>query len=219
MSCGSRDIQAHFARWAATYDWTVQKPRGILAEVFDGYEAILAEVVKRVKGKARTVVDVGAGTGNLSLKCIEAGLMVTAVDPSPEMRELARVKLPPGTEILAGDFLHLPLPDGGADALVSTWAFHHVPDELKGEAVQEVVRVLRPDGMVVMADTAYESEEARDRIHERLVSEGKLDWLYELQAEYYPVLPTVASAFQRAGWEAAFTRLNRWVWLWEAKHA
>ena len=217
MFCMTRDIRAYFAKWAATYDQTIRSPEGIFAEVFESYEEILDEVVRRVKTADATVADVGSGTGNLSLKCLQSGHKVISIDPSPEMRAEAAAKLPPDIAIRGGDFLALPLPDESVDAVVSTWAFHHVPDNLKPDAVREIARVLRPGGKVVMADTAYESKRARVGIHERLIREHKLDWLGELQAEYYPTLPEITEAFHRLGWVVTFTRMNRWVWLWEAE--
>jgi len=219
LSSGQRDFSTFFSAWAVNYDETVISPQGILAEVFDGYQDTLYEVARRVKENARLVVDVGAGTGNLCLACLRLGLPVLGVDPCPDMRARARAKLTDTVEIRAGDFLHLPLDDGGADAVVSTWAFHHVPDLLKTEAAREIVRVLGPGGQVVMADTAYENERARDEILSRLAGEGRRDWVDELEAEYYPTLAVVEEAFRRAGYGTAFTRLNRWAWLWEAIRA
>lgn len=216
MSSVQRDFARYFSAWAVNYDETVIAPRGILAEVFDGYENTLYEVARRVKKNVRLVVDVGAGTGNLSLACLRLGLPVLGVDPNPDMRARAREKLPDTVEIRAGDFLHLPLVDGGADAVVSTWAFHHVPDRQKPDAAREIARVLSPGGRVVMADTAYESERARDEILTQLAGRGRQDWVDELQAEYYPTLAVVEEAFHQVGFGTSFKRLNRWVWLWEA---
>lgn len=219
LSSQRRDFAAYFSDWAPNYDATVAAPQGILAEVFHGYQDTLHEVARRVRRSARLVVDVGVGTGNLSLACLRLGLPVLGVDPCADMRAWALAKLPETVEIRAGDFLRLPLEDGAADAVVSTWAFHHVPDEQKPAAAREIARVLGAGGQVIMADTAYESERARDDLLRRLIADNRQDWVDELQAEYYPTLTVVEEAFRAAGYRTVFTRLNRWVWLWEALRA
>jgi len=46
----------------------------------------------------------------------------------------------------------LPLPNASADVCFSTLAFHHMPNTIKQKAIQEIHRVLKPGGRVVIAD-------------------------------------------------------------------
>ncbi|MFJ9781571.1 methyltransferase domain-containing protein [Amycolatopsis sp. NPDC101161] len=96
-------------------------------------------------GTPRRVLDLGAGTGKLTLGLAELGLAVTAVEPDPEMRaELGRVV--PSATSLAGRAERIPLPDADVDAVFVGQAFHwfDVP-----AAVTEIARVLRPGGVLV----------------------------------------------------------------------
>ncbi|MCR6481469.1 methyltransferase domain-containing protein [Amycolatopsis sp. OK19-0408] len=93
----------------------------------------------------RHVLDLGAGTGKLTLGLAELGLAVTAVEPDPEMRaELGRVV--PSATSLAGRAERIPLPDAAVDAVFVGQAFHwfDVP-----AAMTEIGRVLRPGGVLV----------------------------------------------------------------------
>ncbi|MGK3200608.1 methyltransferase domain-containing protein [Amycolatopsis sp. MEPSY49] len=93
----------------------------------------------------RRVLDLGAGTGKLTLGLAELGLDVTAVEPDPEMRaELGRVV--PSATSLAGRAERIPLPDAAVDAVFVGQAFHwfDVP-----AAMTEIARVLRPGGVLV----------------------------------------------------------------------
>ncbi|GLY64213.1 class I SAM-dependent methyltransferase [Amycolatopsis taiwanensis] len=91
---------------------------------------------------ARTVVDLGAGTGKLTRALRRPGRKVVAVEPSAEMRaQFARVL--PEVPLLHGTAESIPLPDTSADALVCGQAWHWVDPE---RAVAEAARVLRPGG-------------------------------------------------------------------------
>ncbi|WP_410666566.1 methyltransferase domain-containing protein [Amycolatopsis sp. cmx-4-68] len=96
-------------------------------------------------GTPRRVLDLGAGTGKLTLGLAGLSLDVTAVEPDPEMRaELARAV--PSATSLAGQAERIPLPDADVDAVFVGQAFHwfDVP-----AAMTEIARVLRPGGVLV----------------------------------------------------------------------
>jgi SAM-dependent methyltransferase len=89
-----------------------------------------------------TCVDLGAGTGKFTRLLTRTGATVTAVEPVAEMRAQFAAALP-DVPALAGTAQAIPLPDGGADAVVCAQAFHWFGC---AEAVREIHRVLRPGG-------------------------------------------------------------------------
>ena len=91
---------------------------------------------------ARSVLDLGAGTGKLTTRLVERGLDVIAVDPIAEMLEVLRGALP-DTPALLGTAEHIPLEDNTVDAVLVAQAWHWFDPE---RAVAEVARVLRPGG-------------------------------------------------------------------------
>ena len=91
---------------------------------------------------ARTVLDLGAGTGKLTTRLVERGLDVVAVDPIPDMLEVLRASLP-ATLALEGTAEEIPLEDNSVDAVLVAQAWHWVDPE---RAIPEVARVLRPGG-------------------------------------------------------------------------
>ncbi len=116
-----------------------------------------------------TAVDVGAGTGLLTLPLAREGLRVWAVDISPSMCEYLRVKAASAelddVDVAVGSAVSLPLVDGCADLVVSNYCFHHLPDAGKRQALLEAHRVLRPQGRLVFGDMMFSLAlgDARDR--------------------------------------------------------
>jgi SAM-dependent methyltransferase len=91
---------------------------------------------------ARNVLDLGAGTGKLTIRLVERGLDVVAVDPIPEMLEVLSRSLP-DTPALLGSAEEIPLPDSSVDSVLVAQAWHWFDPE---RAIKEVARVLRPGG-------------------------------------------------------------------------
>lgn len=204
-----RDFVELFDQWAPTYDQFVENRE---AEVFEGYEEILTAVTDLVGGRpGEWVLEVGSGTGNLAAQLRKAGYLVIGVEPSPEMRRQSRRKLP-DTPVVAGHFLHLPVPDGTYRAAVSTYAFHHLTDDEKPRSARELLRAVQPGGRVIVADIAYEHELARQRLFARLRKDGRDDLLSELEAEYYTTIGTLSRCFIDQGCQVQVHRLTDWVW-------
>jgi SAM-dependent methyltransferase len=92
------------------------------------------------------VVDLAAGTGQLSRRFASLGVRVVAVEPAANMRAIIGSNQPDVTT-LAGTAEGIPLGDGIADAVVVGNAFHHFDADA---AFVEIRRVLRPEGTLAL---------------------------------------------------------------------
>jgi ubiquinone/menaquinone biosynthesis C-methylase UbiE len=103
----------------------------------------------------QTIVDLGCGSGFwLPSYAAEAGRVV-GVEPDRVLLEAARRRAAhePGVEVLAGSAEHIPLPDDAADVVHARFAYFFPPGTDAGLA--EVLRVLRPGGLLVVVDNDY----------------------------------------------------------------
>jgi ubiquinone/menaquinone biosynthesis C-methylase UbiE len=115
------------------------------------------------------VVDVGSGTGLLSLAFAARAARVWAIDSSQAMNEYLRVKASSAElhniETVLASAVSLPLIDGVADLVVSNYCLHELRHLDKQRALAEARRVLRPGGRLVIGDMMFSFNplHARDR--------------------------------------------------------
>ena len=105
---------------------------------------------------AETVVDYGAGTGIYTV-AVAAAMpdgKVYAVEALPQLVELLREKITPELTdricVCETDDNVIPLDGSEADRVVMVDVLHHLHDQ--PDALEEVVRVLRPGGLFVVVD-------------------------------------------------------------------
>lgn len=206
-----REFLHVFEEWADSYDETVTGSDKEYEEVFRHYEEILDEVALRSEGH---VLEFGAGTGNLTAKLLEKGRSVTAIEPSEQMRGIAKQKHSHAT-FLDGDFMQFPIPER-VDSIVSTYAFHHLTDEEKEVAVKVYGKLLSNGGKIIFADTMFENEEVYGQTIEKAVKDGHHRLAEDLRTEYYSTIPYFTAIFEENGFFITFKRCNAFVWMIEA---
>ena len=114
-----------------------------------------AVLVAELPSQAERVLDLGCGDGRLLDVVLRArpGAAGVAVDFSPAMLDAARVRFAdrPDVQVVAHDLSDLLSGvagiDGPFDAVVSSFAIHHLHDERKRELYSEVFALLRPGGV------------------------------------------------------------------------
>jgi SAM-dependent methyltransferase len=134
-----------FDRAAGFYD----ESRGLPPEV----EELVADRVEQAVGPAgHRLLEVGVGTGRISLPLHRRGHQVVGVDLSGPMLERYRAKaaaagLPPPA-LLRADATRLPLRDASVGAVLEVHLLHLVP--AWEQALAEARRVLEPGGVVLI---------------------------------------------------------------------
>jgi ubiquinone/menaquinone biosynthesis C-methylase UbiE len=101
---------------------------------------------------AGDTLEVAIGTG-LNLPHYADGVRLTGVDLSPAMLTLARIRaqeLGRPVDLREADAQQLPFTAASFDTVVCTYGLCAIPDD--SQAVRELTRVLRPGGLLLLAD-------------------------------------------------------------------
>ncbi|GEN55415.1 MULTISPECIES: class I SAM-dependent DNA methyltransferase [Halobacillus] len=202
-----------FNQWASSYDDTVAGKDPEYREVFEGYDEMLGRLAKL---SVSPVMEFGVGTANLTRKVIDQNKVVLGIEPSSEMRRIAKVKCPEAA-IYDGNFLEYPKLLTPIRSIISSFAFHHLTSNEKVEAIQSFRDRLEDDGKVVFIDTIFKDKEHKQQLIKSAERQGFLNLAQDLQEEYYPFLEELREMFVLNGFEVTFEQLNKYAWLIQAK--
>ncbi|HEY5045821.1 MAG TPA: methyltransferase domain-containing protein [Solirubrobacteraceae bacterium] len=156
--------------FSTSRDWDARVGEAELVARGAGFCALRDRIIELAEPRAEhTIVDVGSGTGLLSLALAGRVARVWAIDSSPAIRDYLRVKATSAdlhkVETVLASAVSLPLVDGVADLVVSNYCLHELRHADKYRALAEARRVLKPGGRLVIGDMMFSLNpiQTRDR--------------------------------------------------------
>lgn len=211
MESNENEKTWNFDNWASRYDRAVANDSQHYYAQYDKVLDTVAELANLAPGQR--VLDIGTGTGNLALRCLAYGVEVIGLDPSELMLRKAQEKVGSNPRVafhqVSAPFLCIPYPESTFDAVVSTYAYHHIPHRQRAASVREMVRVLKPGGRWVLGDLVFENEEAES------CALQEYHWLEE---EYFARIDELRDAFAEMEMELKARQFTPVAWvLWTAK--
>lgn len=177
---------AGFDLWADDYDKCVGLSDEDGTYPFAGYKDVLNAIYNRVLNScAKTVLDIGFGTGTLSSKLYEHGCLIFGQDFSVRMIELAQEKIP-NAGLYQGDFskgLAKPLTQQKYDAIIATYSLHHLTDQQKVDFIDSLLSLLNDGGCIYIGDVAFETRTALEQCRTDAGDEWDDDEIYFVAGE------------------------------------
>jgi len=157
------------------YDGLSREYATSIRQLVPRYDEMLEHVAGWIDaGHTATLLDLGTGTGEASLRALRAvpALQVTAVDAAPEMARAAGERLAEYGErarVVAADITRFE-PDRCFDAILSSIALHNLPPRAKRRMLRIIHGWLEPGGRFIWADfiRAAEAAEMQRLQHERI---------------------------------------------------
>ncbi len=135
----------------------------------DKERKFVLDAARPVEGR---ILEIGTGKGHFSLTLARAGFNVTSVDISEDEQKLARLNaryfgFDDAIDFRIGNAEQLDFPDKEFDAVFCVNTFHHLQRPFA--VLDEMRRVVKPEGKIIVADFTKEGLELMDKIHK---SEG-----------------------------------------------
>ena len=141
------------------------------------------------------VLELGHGPGHLLATLQQRGFYAVGLDPSPQMGRLADRRLRRAglaRALIQGQAQTLPLPDHSFDSIVATFPTSYI---LAPTTLQEVMRVLRPGGRLVIVLGARPQGQG---CPSRVLGRG-LRWLYAITGQGTASIAAWATPMAQAG--------------------
>lgn len=161
--------------------------RGRITEVYE-------EIAQSVGGEGNTVLDIGCGTGSVSVACASRGSDVTGIDLNSGMLEVARRK---ASSAGLGDkarFLEMGAAEIGIrfsgeifDACVSCLVFSELSEDEQRFVLSAAYSILRPGGMVIVAGEVLPENTGRRILNALVAAPSRLLTLILAQATTRPL--------------------------------
>jgi putative AdoMet-dependent methyltransferase len=192
------DIFNHDAE-AAGYDNDV---RNEADPIRTGYQDVLRWVVQQAQiTPTSRVLELGSGTGNLSELIASCGELL-AVDVSENMEAIAKHKVRhlANRRFIKADILEVFSQElGKFDAVISTYAVHHLTDHEKQQLFALVFDRLLPSGSAVFGDLMVQNgSEKEEKIYQYL-AKGDRATAQAISEEFFWSLDTAIADLKRLG--------------------
>ena len=187
-----------FDDWAESYDQDVL----VGGFPFDGYAQVLETALRLADCMpGQSILDLGIGTGNLAERFAHRGCLISGLDYSVRMLELARRKLPQSVLLQADLRQDLPRELGGPyDRIVSAYVFHHFELPFKIALLVRLMQLLKSNGRMVIADLAFSDRLTMASVRKKV---GPA-W----EDEYYWIADETLPELARVGLVASFVSVS-----------
>lgn len=199
-----------FNSWAKSYDEDVKKDSGEL-KIYKNYDLILQTVYDLVQELGRInskILEIGVGTGNLGSKFLNSSYEIIGIDQSREMLSVAKEKFPK-LKIRLGEFLKIPYDNKSFDIIISTYAFHHLNKDEKCIAIEEMLRVLKDNGVIIIGDLMFESKELEGEILKDLSKEQ----IEIIKDEYYAYIDLLVYEFNKYNKKLEYYKIDKFNYI------
>ena len=166
-------VASHLGIRLAEYDMRIRT-------FIPGYEEMLEVAAEAVPRSARTIVDLGTGTGALAERCLKRArrAQLVGIDADGEILKLAERRLGRRARLLRANFGRTALP--ACDAVVASLALHHIPTRTSKAGLYRRIRAgLRPRGVFISVD-------CQPAANPKVAREQRQAWKAHLLSSYTP---------------------------------
>lgn len=177
------------------------------SNLINGYYTRPAILALAGEVAGRRILDAGCGSGPLCVALRDRGAIVTGIDSSAKMLELARERLGDNADLRHADLgSPLPFPDEAFDDVVACLVLHYLEDW--AAPLAELRRVLTPGGRLIVAvDHPFVHKLIEPEASYFAISKRSEEWTFgghsALMTFWHRPLHAMTDAFTSAGFRIA----------------
>jgi ubiquinone/menaquinone biosynthesis C-methylase UbiE len=180
-----------------------------------GYEEVLDWVIKMAEITSNdSVLDLGSGTANLSLK-IQSCSYLCCVDVSEKMTELAKPKLVhlSNVEFVQADVMeYFDQHNEKFDVVVSTYTIHHLVEDEKQVFFKQVWDHLKPGGRAVFGDLMTENTQVESELISKYRADGNHNVAGAMEEEFFWFVDSAVAGMKELGFDPEAKRFSDLSW-------
>ncbi|HAK46746.1 MAG TPA: hypothetical protein DCO79_12625 [Spirochaeta sp.] len=139
---------------------------------------------------------------------------VDAVDISVEMIRLAKQKLAgrQNVRFIQDDLLGFFETGAAADAVVSTYAVHHLTESEKELLCRKIYGCLKPGELAVIGDLGFESAAVKTEYYDELEKSGRGDLIKDIEDEFFWDVESAVSMMADIGFSVEVKKFSELSW-------
>ncbi|MBF0276415.1 MAG: class I SAM-dependent methyltransferase [SAR324 cluster bacterium] len=180
-----------------------------------GYPQMLSWIANKSNlSCAKRVLDLGAGTGNLSL-LLDGYEELVCVDISAKMLEISENKLSSLEKIkfINEDLLgYFDISGNPFDSIVSSYAIHHLTEAEKLLLFRKLYHSLNPGGIAILGDLMFENQTAAAALLENFLSKGNENLIENIKDEFFWDIEGSVFELEKIGFETEIQRFSELSW-------
>lgn len=123
----------------------------------DDFENTVNIILNQCGKETKDILDIGCGTGRYGQKFAEMGYRVLGIDKSLNQLEQAKKNI----RAIQGNATNLPFSNESFDVCIMILMLHHLGKDERTKAFEEVNRVLRKNGVLIIKTCSKEDLEKR----------------------------------------------------------
>ncbi|KEH94009.1 MerR family transcriptional regulator [Clostridium botulinum] len=155
---------------------------------------------------------IGLTIKDIKSKFLNNNFDIIGIDQSREMLSVAKQKYPK-LKVRLGEFLKIPYDNKYFDVIISTYAFQHLNELEKVIAIEEMIRVLKDNGIIVIGDLMFKSKDDEKNILNEL-SKKQVD---EIKDEYYSHIDILENELKKYNKKLYYKRIDKFNYIIKVK--